>query len=289
MKLASLLRYIVYPLVTFSPTYLLGMFFVRFARRMKERNVTNKKEHVSINNFMGNIKMRVDKNSYMGGAIYWCGFHHLSDLLFLKSFLKSDMTFVDIGANQGEFTLFAAKILQQGRVISFEPTPYQLGLLKKNIELNEFDNIELNEYGLLDKEGEFEVYTTYETELHGGQHEGLSSIFKSETRQEVEAVIQLKVFDDEYFDKLNRLDFVKIDIEGAELPALKGMIQSLKKFKPMLLIEMNKTTFNEAGYSMQEVLDFLNNLGYKPFNLFRGRISEVSPNNLMDLSNVIFK
>ncbi|HIP32662.1 MAG TPA: FkbM family methyltransferase [Crocinitomicaceae bacterium] len=285
----SFFRAIVYPLVTFRPTYLLGMVFVRLARKQKEKKVVSKRELVQIHNFMGSIKMEVDKNSYMGGTIYWCGFHHLSDLLYLRSFLKEDMTFVDVGANQGEFTLFAAKKLSKGKVIAFEPTPYQLGLLKKNILLNDFQNVDVNEYGLLDKEGEFNIYTTYETELHSGQHEGLSSIFKSETRQEVEATVQLKVFDEEYFDSLERLDFVKIDIEGAELPAMRGMVKTLKKFKPQLLIEMNKATFEDAGYSMQEVLDFLSELNYKPYNLYRGRIYAVESEKLKDLSNVIFK
>ncbi len=287
--LASIIRKVVYPLVVFRPTYLLGMVIVRFARKIKEKNRTNEKDFIVVNNFMKNIKMRVDKNSYMGGTIYWCGFHHLSELLFLRSFLKEDMTFIDIGANQGEFTLFAAKKLRKGKVIAFEPTPFQLGLLKKNVELNGFDNIEINEYGLFDKEGEFDIFTSYDTEIHAGENDGLSSIFKSETRSELEATIQLKVFDSIYFDKLKRLDFVKIDVEGAELPALKGMIKTLKKFHPIVLIEMNKETFESAGYTIQDMLDFMSNLNYKPYNLFRGRISEMNVAEMNELSNVIFK
>ena len=287
--LAPVLRFLIYPLVTFRPTYLIGMVLIRLARKLKEKSTYSEKEYVVISNFMHSIKMRLDKNSYMGGAIYWCGLHHLSDLLFLKSFLQKDMTFVDIGANQGEFTLYAAHKLTEGRVISFEPAPYQLGLLKENVRLNKFKNIEVNEYGLLDEEKELNIYTSYSIDSEHGQNEGLSSLYKADNRQELEAVVKLKVFDDEYFADLKRLDFIKIDIEGAELPAMRGMVKSLEKFKPMLLIEMNKETFEAAGYEMSEVLSFLSHLNYEPYNVYRGRLVKVESSEFSELSNVIFR
>ncbi|NBU90619.1 MAG: hypothetical protein EBS12_04115, partial [Flavobacteriia bacterium] len=68
------------------------MVLVRLSRKLKKKFISYQKEFVVIDNFMGNIQMRVDKNSYMGGSIYWNGFHHINELLFLKGFLKSDMT-----------------------------------------------------------------------------------------------------------------------------------------------------------------------------------------------------
>jgi FkbM family methyltransferase len=287
--LAALFRFILYPLITFRPTYLLGMVLVRLSRKIKARTIKSTKELVTISNFMYNIKMRVDKNSYMGGAIYWCGFHHINELLFLRGFLRSDMTFVDVGANQGEFTLYACSKLTNGKVLAFEPTSYQLGLLQTNIGLNNFKNVEVHSYGLYQEEAKLEVYTSYDTSVHSGTNEGLSSLYKSESRQEVEEVIDLKVFDTEYFDKLTRLDVVKVDVEGAELFVLKGMIKSLEKFKPLLLIEMNKKTFEDAGYTMEDVVQFLEDLNYRPFKLFRGKIYEITRKDLVDFSNVVFK
>ncbi len=73
--------------------YLLGMVLVRLSRKLKKRYSSNKKEFVTIKNFMGNISMRLDRNSYMGGSIFWNGFHHASELIFLNRYLKSEMTF----------------------------------------------------------------------------------------------------------------------------------------------------------------------------------------------------
>jgi FkbM family methyltransferase len=265
------------------------MVLVRLTRKIKKMTVKSEKELVTISNFMHVIKMRVDKNSYMGGGIYWCGFHHINELLFLKSYLTPNMTFVDVGANQGEFALYACSKLTAGKVLAFEPTSYQLSLLKTNIDLNKFTNIEVNDYGLFNKNAELEVFTSYDTSVHSGTNEGLSSLYKSEARQEVEEMIELKVFDNEYFDKLNRLDVVKIDVEGAELFVLQGMLRSLEKFKPLLLIEMNKKTFEDAGYTMEDVIQFLEALNYEPYRLFRGQIFKMSRKELVDFSNVVFK
>lgn len=283
----KVLRSLLFYLITFQPTYLLGMVIVRFTRKTREKR-SDKKEHVVISNFMGNIKMYLDKNSYMGGAIYRCGFHHINELLFLKSYLTPEMTFVDIGANQGEFSMFACSKLTIGKVIAFEPTIYQLGLLKKNVSLNEFKNIEVNEYGLLDKNDTLDIYTSYDVEIHGGTHEGLSTLYKSEERNKIECTIDLKVFDKEYFHKLERLDVVKIDIEGAELFALRGMEKSLEKFRPRLIIEMNEATFQSAGYKLMDVIDFLDKFNYVPFKIYRGKLIQINSNKFESLSNVVF-
>lgn len=265
------------------------MVLVRFGRKLKNRKVSNVKEFVTISDVTGGVKMRVDKNSYMGGSIYWYGFHHLSEMLYLKSFLTKDMVFVDVGANQGEFSLFAASKVTDGKVLAFEPTSYQLGLLKTNKDLNHFDNLVINDYGLFDKPDTVNVYTNYEVELHGGEHEGLSSMYKSDQRSVLEDTIDLKVFDDVYFEKLERCDFVKIDIEGAELPALQGMRKTISKFKPQLLIEMNRETFLQAGYELEDVLSFLDEFNYKGYKVYRGRLVPVSSDSYEDYSNIVFK
>src|SRR5690606_12853294 len=105
------------------------------------------------------------------------------------------------------------------------------------------------------KSAQLNIYTSHENKDKSGANEGLSSIFQSEIRDEIEAQIELKVFDDEFFDKLDRLDMVKIDIEGAELFALQGMRKSLEKFKPNLIIEMEQKTFDAAGYKIKDILD----------------------------------
>lgn len=288
--LPKILRKLVGLFILKRSSYLIGMIFIRIARKLRRKyyDSAKKSEFKIVANCMGSIKMQVDKYSYMGGSIYWSGYHHVNEIIYLNSFLKEGMTFIDIGANQGEFSLFAAEKIKNGRIISFEPVSFQFDLLKNNITLNKFTNIEVNKYGLSDEVGILPIYNSTSTAIHGGFHEGLSTLYKSDERDNFQENVDLKIFDDEYFDKLTRFDFLKIDIEGAELYALKGMQKSLAKFKPEILIELSDETYISAGYTVKEMIDFLEQLGYKPFRIHRGKLIQTT-NIYSEWGNYIFK
>src|SRR5215467_12649370 len=96
------------------------------------RYYPGKRGTTTIHDFDGDLAITLDKSSYIGGAIYWGGHHSLELVRFLRGFLKPDMTVADVGANIGEITLFAAKKLQKGRVLAFEPMPRVFEQLSQN-------------------------------------------------------------------------------------------------------------------------------------------------------------
>jgi len=290
-KVAWILRKCSFRLVTINGGYFIGMLLIRFGRILRKQYYKKKGTTSSIRQVrvLNSINMEVDLANYMGGCLFWFGMHHVNEIIYFNSILKPHFTFIDVGANQGEFSLFAATKLVNGKVISFEPVQKQLNLLRTNIELNRFNNIKVNSYGLSDKRGELPIYTSTNADSNFGVHEGLSSLFKSDSRNELEQLVSLKVFDEEYFETLKRFDVLKIDIEGAELYALKGMQKSLKKFKPVILIEINNETFTEAGYGTKDILDFFNQLGYTPFRIYRGNILKISYSDFEVWGNYIFK
>lgn len=284
-------RKLIHPLVTNPLTYLAGMILIRSARKKRAKinvNHSSGSHLVEINNYAGNIKMIVDKFSYMGGSIYWSGYHHLNECLYLRKFLKKDMTFIDVGANQGEFTLFAANMLTNGAVYAFEPVKTNLISLERNVKLNQFKNVTIVPKGLYNVYNEFPIYTSYDVVLNGGRHEGLSTIYPDDYRSNLEQMVQVIPFDDEYFDKLDRFDFLKIDIEGAELFALQGMRKSLEKFHPQILIELNADTVKNAGYTVTQLVQFLKELHYKSYRIFRGNLQEMEWNDQQDWGNFVF-
>ncbi len=251
------------------------MVFVRLSRKLRKKSYltfsTNINTEKVISDCLGKLKMQINPYNYMGGSIYWSGFHHITEVAYLNKYLKPEMNFIDIGANQGEFSLFAASKLNKGKVFSFEPVSKQFKSLVFNKELNNFNNIQPFNFGLSDIKGELPIYTSNNTNLHHGNHEGLSTLYKTDERNVLEDTVQLEVFDNLFYDKLERLDFIKIDIEGAELFALKGMTKTILKFKPEILIEINDETFTSAGYSAKAMISFLSGFGYKPNKIFRGR------------------
>jgi FkbM family methyltransferase len=290
--LAACIRFFSGKLLYSNSTYFLGMVFIRLGRKLK-KGLTSKQyqeQNTLVSNFGGNVKMWVDINSYMGGSIFWCGFHHVAEVLFLNRFLKPESVFVDIGANQGEFSMFAASQLPLGKVYAFEPVKKQFERLKENKQLNQFHHVELFNFGLSDKPGTLPIYTSEDTSLHSGWHDGLSTLYAAGDRNILQQEVELKVFDAHFLSQLTRLDVVKIDIEGAELYALKGMKEALIKFKPAVLIEMNNDTFKAAGYSIEVMDDFLRRLGYKAHAIKHGKLHEVKKEDVfVNWANYVYK
>lgn len=288
--LSALFRSICYPIVSIPFLYLPGMVLVRLSRQL--RHLFYKQgapAEMRIVRCAGKQKMKVDRNSYMGGSIYWTGFHHLQELLYLDNRLKADMTFMDVGANQGEFALFAACKVPKGKVLAFEPVSTNRSLLNENIRLNALMNIEVFPFGLSDVKGSFPVYTSIATETFHGYHEGLSTLYPTDIRNVQEEMITVEAYDDYFRDVTHPVDFIKIDVEGAELFVLKGMKRLLEKYKPELLIEINEETFSSAGYATSDILDLLKPLGYAAYKVKRGNPKKISFTELAEWGNYIFR
>ncbi|WP_127120571.1 FkbM family methyltransferase [Chryseotalea sanaruensis] len=219
-----------------------------------------------VDNVDDDLKMQLDITKKMGAAFFWIGYHEFNEWRYLHRFLKHDMVFVDVGANQGEYALFAAKRLKKGIVLAFEPVDSFFNQLGINIKLNGFTNIRCFNCGLGQTAASMPIYMAKETQAMA--HEGLATIYPSNDRGHFVQDIQIEVFDDmDNTLALNRLDIVKIDVEGAELSVLNGMKNAILKFRPHILIEMNEITFNTAGYELNTVLEFFSKLNYTAYSI----------------------
>ena len=232
---------------------------------------------ITISDYDGDIRMKLDRLSYLGGSIYWLGKHHWREINYLKKNLKPDMVMIDVGANQGEFSLLAAKYLIKGRVIAFEPQNDMYQLLTGNVNLNKFKNITVFNFGLSDHEGTMKLYTVPEEVDKIGGNEGLFTAFPNDSRKQFVQQFELKklaqVVQDEDIDKL---DIIKIDVEGGELYVLKGAFNTLKKYKPKLIIEISEETFTSAGYGIEELLEYLKQFDYEPYEFcYSGRLKKI--------------
>jgi FkbM family methyltransferase len=239
------------------------------------------------------LKMKVNRAAYMGSCIYWRGYHHLSELSLLKNILDPDMVFLDIGANQGEYTLYAAKIFAKGKgqVISFEPVPAMYKILDENISLNTFcDQVLVCKFGLSDKKTTVDIYDSASPSmLHYAHHEGLNTMYPSSARNNKICTIDVKLLDDIIDDfSLKKIDVIKIDVEGSELPILQGALKTIEKYKPKLIIEINEETFVAGGYHKENVLELLNKYGYT-FSIIKrnGSIEKIENTKVSDFCNIL--
>ena len=135
---------------------------------------------------------------------------------------EGDIVF-DVGACFGDTAFWFKKYIgDNGKVFAFEPVEYNFAILKENIERNKITNIIPEKVALSDEEGTLSI-------LGKGGNAALSSGGSEKVR-----VTTIDKFFEE--QKLDRVDFIKMDIEGAELGALMGAENTLKKFKPKLAI-----------------------------------------------------
>lgn len=178
----------------------------------------------------------------------------------LEKYLTKDFFVVEAGANSGTETLLISRLIgNEGRVFAFEPVPHLIEKLNHNIKINELQNIQVEQLALGEKNEEIHFFT-FPIE-HPNQGMGSKLIDNKVSNKIRVNQITLDSFVLE-INELNRLDFLKMDVQGAEIDILRGGRETLLKFKPMI--------FLEAGEGWSDVLDlytYLEGLGYKIYGI----------------------
>ena len=241
------------------------------------------KNKTTIAEYDDTLKIKLNIDEWIQQQIFLFGYFDQPGINFIKKNLKKDHVFIDAGANIGAYSLVASKIVgDQGKVIAFEPVKNTFDHIQENISLNNLKNIDLNKTALGEKKERITIYSGDDSNT------GNSSIIKNEASHSASEEIQCINFDEEFSD-LERIDFLKIDIEGAEYYALKGMIKSLEKFKPTILIEISDEIIDKADYSKKDLIVLLTNIGYQQYGL--NESGEIIPVSDQDSSyhNFVFK
>lgn len=234
-----------------------GFFLVQFIKNLFQKNYTEP-EWRSFS-FKG-INMKVDISKSMGSAIYWRGAHDWAPIFVLGQILKKGQTVIDVGANQGEYSLWAVKHTgPNGKVIAFEPMDGLFEQLKTNFSLNPSYRKALIpvKSGLSDEPGQLNLYGKE------GDNEGVNTMFPTDTHTVLIQEIKLDTLDNQLqLMNTGKVDLIKVDVEGAELQVLKGALNTLKKHKPNLMIEINREACQAGGYEPEEIFELLRPLGY---------------------------
>jgi FkbM family methyltransferase len=157
------------------------------------------------------------------------GRYEPAKIALIQRFLRPGMSFVDVGANMGDFSLIAAKTMDdEGRVLAFEPSPDNCAWMRRSIELNGYRCISLFEIALSDAGGQEVLYLCDRI----GWHSLLPGPFEQETITVV--VERLDAVLESTGDP--HVDMVKVDVEGAELKVLQGAPVTFGRAAPMMLM-----------------------------------------------------
>lgn len=203
------------------------------------------------------------------------GRHEPETAMQLRRLIKPGMTVLDIGAHVGYYTRMASDIVgEKGRVIAFEPNPHNHAMLKRNA--GNRSNVTLMQVALAEEEGTAELYDYLMMSASGSLHydETLREVQLSTTQRDVDFAPRL---DSDFQPKtytvrtasidslmqdvdVSQVDVIKMDIEGAEMGALRGMKQTIANSPELALVmEFNplglKAFDNVPHESLQEVLE----------------------------------
>jgi FkbM family methyltransferase len=213
--------------------------------------------------------VRLDDMAVGAGIAVRRGYEkHISKIM--RPLLKPGKVLVDIGANIGYYTMLAAsQVGCDGKVIAFEPSSDNCALLRMSFQANGFDNVKLYPYAVADIEGVvgFDIYDS-----NGRISQGDASACTYQVR----AVTLDTCLKDE-----PRIDIVKMDIEGAEGRALRGMHQLIQRHHPILFTEFSPHDLEAvSGIAPDVYLNQLRGLGYEIFVIHRtGGLSPTPQSN----------
>ncbi|MBI3161139.1 MAG: FkbM family methyltransferase [Chloroflexi bacterium] len=176
----------------------------------------------------------------------------------VRQIVKPGMTVIDIGAHIGYYTRLLSELAgPKGRVLAFEPNPENFDILKKNMTPRRYNNVELFNCAVGDREGTLPLYVSPGNSNH--------SLIQGYT--EAQGVIEVRVVALDSFLRergIEQIDFVKSDTEGAEPLVLAGMKETAARSPQLhLLMELNPTALRCGGVEPEQFLDTIRRMGFE--------------------------
>ncbi|MCL4502652.1 MAG: FkbM family methyltransferase [Deltaproteobacteria bacterium] len=223
------------------------------------------------------FRMRLDLEDAEQRKVYFFGhYHERYEAALVASLLDPGEVFWDVGANVGYFSLVAAAAVgETGEVVAFEPGAAALERLMENVSLNPFNNIRIFNLAVSDAAGEATLYRA------DGIADSSASLFAAAAGAAGGEVCRTVTLDGWLKQEgLRSPDFLKLDVEGAELAALQGALDILTESRPLLLVEMEEKNLVAAGASKAAIQSFLRPLGYQAAFLRKGRWHPIDDVNL---------
>ena len=188
------------------------------------------------------------------------------DLRIILQIMKEDAIFFDIGANHGWMALNVAVTKPRSFVYAFEPIQRTFGYLNRNIKENELENVGTHNIGFWNEERTLEFY--YYQDISGAS--SVRNILERDQEPVCCNVTTIDRFVCEY--KVDRIDFIKCDVEGAELFVLRGGMQSIMKYRPVIFVEMLRKWSAKFNYSPNDIIKMLEEIGYHCYEPMGGKL-----------------
>ena len=197
-----------------------------------------------------------------------------AELAFVERLLQPGMTVLDLGAHHGLYTLLASKkVGRDGRVFAFEPSPRERRALERHLRINFCRNASVQGVALGDQNDSSDLYVVED------KNNGCNSLRTPLGVGSTSAVRVDVVRLDDWLreSEIDHVDFMKLDVEGAEWAVLKGAPHLLEsKHRPVILAEVQDVRTKPWGYRAKEIIEHLVSREYKWFAVeMGGRLTDL--------------
>lgn len=199
------------------------------------------------------ITYEFDLRELIDSTIYYEGAWEPDTVAALRRLIKPGQTVLDIGANMGCHALLMAQLAgETGRVIAFEPMSAAYARLQRNIRLNHFSNIVVEQIGLSDSAGQAEIAfaTSWRLDLKPGN----VCIDKV-------TFVTLDRYVAAHPELFHRLDCIKLDVDGFEELVLRGAQDTLQRHHPAILMEIGRDSMGAVRYLQAQNYSFFTEAG----------------------------
>ncbi len=205
------------------------------------------------------ITYQLNLNEMIDFSIYYFGCYKKNTYDAIRKLCQKGMVALDIGANIGAYTFKMAQLVgETGRVIAIEPMKWAFNKLKQNMRLNNFQNLIIEKIAL-SNESKKELTHFKSSWLKSGT---------SDERSKKKEIIQFSSLD-EYLKNtgIDKVQFIKLDVDGYEFNVLQGAIKTLRRDKPKIILELGIETAARMNISVTEIISFLLDLDYKFYSI----------------------
>ena len=221
------------------------------------------------------LRMKFKPRTYVGWFLYYRGIYEQDTIRQLAELLRPGMTFVDVGANYGLYTVIPAwKVGPEGRVLAFEPQPDLAELVRENAAMNRLENVTVEACAI-------------------GRENGMGELVRPSRTNDGAATLKVAAGEKTFGEALpvpvrplsavlaergiERVDGMKIDVEGAETEVLRGCESVLSGLSPpeFILLEVIDQFLKRFGSSTAELFGLLRSHGYRIAESHVGAWSEV--------------
>jgi FkbM family methyltransferase len=196
-----------------------------------------------------------------------------------KLIKKYNSTFIDCGCNFGAYSIPIAKSFKNNIIYSIDASDTAINDLKKNIILNKITNIKYFNFGI----GEKNEKKYFDDDINKYSNSGSYRFVNNKTKKKIK-LFKLDYFFEKKLIKLKKNVVIKMDLEGYDFLALKGMKKIFKKFDVIIFFEFSKLLIKNSKYFDQEFINFMKKYN---LNLYDLNFKKKNVNELINLLNKI--